>query len=182
VDKHPSDRRDKYRIQVLVGNPFAGLIFGLGKFLDQQPYTHRNISPFKEQSMKRTCAALSFLVAITLLQGCGGESEQSVAAPAASNDAAAFAKARGKAVYSKTCFACHGEGGVGVEGLGKNWITSEFIANSTDQELIDFIKVGRDTDDPMSAGIAPMPPYGGNPMLTDEDLTNVVAYMRSLHE
>ena len=133
--------------------------------------------------MKRTIPAISLLIAVTLLPGCGGgESDQSSAAPAASNDSAAFAKARGKAVYSKTCIACHGEGGVGVENLGKNWVTSEFIANASDQELIDFIKVGRDVDDPMSAGIAPMPPYGGNPMLTDEDLANVVAYMRSLHE
>ncbi len=132
--------------------------------------------------MKRTATAIVLVVTLTMLSGCGGGSESSETAATPAVDANTFARAKGKVIYNKTCIACHGEGGVGVENLGKNWVVSEFIANATDEELVEFIKVGRAIDDPMSAGKAPMPPYGGDPTLTDEDLRNVVAYMRSLHE
>ncbi len=134
--------------------------------------------------MKRTMTALSIVASLALLSGCGGEGETkatgTTAAPAV--DSNTFAKAKGKVIYNKTCLACHGEGGVGVENLGKNWIVSEFIKNSSDAELLAFIRAGRTIDDPMSAGNAPMPPSGGDPTLTDEDLNNVIVYMRSLHE
>lgn len=135
--------------------------------------------------MKRTAATLSILVSLTMLTGCGGGSDGSESSKAPDTpavDSNTFAKAKGKVIYNKTCIACHGEGGLGVENLGKNWTTSEFIANSSDDELIAFIKVGRTIDDPMSAGNAPMPPYGGDPTLNDEDLKNIVVYMRSLQD
>jgi mono/diheme cytochrome c family protein len=135
--------------------------------------------------MKRTAAAISFIVSLTMLAGCGGggdgaDSGKKPAAPTV--DANTFAKAKGKVIYNKTCIACHGEGGLGVENLGKNWTTSEFIANSSDEELLAFIRAGRTIDDPKSAGNAPMPPSGGDPTLTDADLNNVIVYMRSLQD
>ena len=89
--------------------------------------------------------------------------------------------ARGEELYNGSCIACHGPEGVGVEGLGKPWVGSEFINNSTDEELVEFLKVGRPADHPdNTTGIAMMP-RGGNPSLTDEDLRDLVAYMRSLN-
>ena len=138
--------------------------------------------------MKRTSATLSIVCSLALLAGCGGESEKTetpkadTATTPAATGGDAFARAKGKVVYSKTCIACHGEGGVGVENLGKNWIVSDFIKNSTDEELLAFIRAGRTIDDPMSAGNAPMPPSGGDPTLTDKDLQNVIVYMRSLQK
>ncbi|MDF1808496.1 MAG: cytochrome c [Phycisphaerales bacterium] len=135
--------------------------------------------------MRRTATAMTMLASLVFLQGCGGEGDNadassSEAAPAV--DAAAFARARGKVVYNKTCLACHGENGVGVENLGKNWVVSEFIRESSDQELLEFIRAGRTIDDPMSAGNAPMPPSGGDPTLTDDELRNVIVFMRSLQD
>lgn len=135
------------------------------------------------ENMKRTAIAITLLASLAFVQGCGGEggkaeSSSSEAAPAV--DSAAFARARGKVVYNKTCIACHGENGVGVENLGKNWVTSDFIRDSSDAELLAFIRAGRTIDDPMSAGISPMPPSGGDPTLTDVELGNVIVYMRSL--
>lgn len=138
--------------------------------------------------MKRTPIVLSLAALLVTFSGCGGDKENATPTPSTNPNAEsvpsttvnAFAKAKGKLVYTKTCLACHGEGGVGVEGLGKNWIVSEFIRSSTDQELLEFIKVGRPLNDPLSAGIAIMPAKGGDPTLTDEDLKNVIAYMRSL--
>lgn len=132
--------------------------------------------------MKSIVFTLSIATTITLFAGCGGGSEDaSTPASAPKIDNAALARAKGKAIFSRTCVACHGENGEGIEGLGKDWTQSEFIANSSDEELVEFLKVGRTIDDPMSDGIAPMPPKGGDPTLTDEDLRNVVAYMRTLN-
>jgi disulfide bond formation protein DsbB len=89
--------------------------------------------------------------------------------------------AEGKSIYDGSCFACHAEGGVGVDGLGKPLVGSEFVAGLSDSELVEFITVGRETTDPLSdSGIA-MPPKGGNPSLTDADLEFVVAYLRSIN-
>jgi len=104
------------------------------------------------------------------------------AAEPASGGPSPFAIAKGKAIYNNSCIACHGENGRGIEGLGKDWTQSEFIASHSDEELVEFLKVGRTLDDPLSAGEAIMPPMGGDPTLTDEDLRNVVAYMRTLNE
>jgi disulfide bond formation protein DsbB len=98
-------------------------------------------------------------------------------AAAAQGDAAA-----GEKVYNSTCVACHGEGAKGIQGLGKDMTTSEFIAGKTDDELVAFIKVGRDPSDPLNTTGVAMPPKGGNPALDDEDLNNVVAYIRTLQK
>lgn len=136
--------------------------------------------------MKSLIAAMSITVPLVLIAGCGGGSDDSSATSSASSVTTnvsneMLARAKGKSIFKKTCVACHGENGEGIEGLGKDWTTSEYIASSTDEELVEFLRVGRATDDPMSAGEAAMPPKGGDPTLTDEDLRNVVAYMRTLN-
>lgn len=139
--------------------------------------------------MKRTLVLLPLASALLLAVGCGGGDEGSSSSspssgstPAPAGGANMFAIAKGKVVYNNTCIACHGEGGTGIEGQGKDWTHSEFIKTKTDDELIAFIKKGRALDDPLSDGIAIMPPMGGDPTLTDDDLRNVVAFMRSLQD
>jgi disulfide bond formation protein DsbB len=80
------------------------------------------------------------------------------------------------------CIACHGPGGVGVEGLGKPFTTSEFVRSQTDAELLAFVKVGRPIGHPDNTTGVDMPPKGGNPALTDEDLLDIIAYIRTLQE
>lgn len=131
--------------------------------------------------MKSALYAITIASAALLTLGCGGESEESTSTtPAPQIDNTALARAKGKAIFKKTCVACHGENGEGIEGLGKDWTKSEFIANSSDDELVEFLKVGRPIDDPMSDGITAMPPKGGDPTLNDDDLKNVVIFMRTL--
>ncbi len=90
--------------------------------------------------------------------------------------------AAGQTAFASTCSACHGPGGEGIQGLGKDLTTSEFVAGQTDDQLVGFIKVGRGPTDPgNTTGIA-MPPKGGNPALSDDDLYNIVAYIRSIHK
>jgi len=87
-----------------------------------------------------------------------------------------------KALFVATCSACHGPDGKGIEGLGKDFTASEFVAQSSDAELVEFIKVGRAADDPLNTTGIVMPPKGGNPTLTDSDLLAIVTYIRSIQE
>jgi disulfide bond formation protein DsbB len=90
--------------------------------------------------------------------------------------------AAGQTKFVATCAACHGPEGQGIAGLGKDMTASEFIAGHTDQELVEFIKAGRDPSDPLNTTGVGMPAKGGNPALTDEDLFDIVAFIRSLRQ
>jgi disulfide bond formation protein DsbB len=114
------------------------------------------------------------------------EAEAEVAEPASAEQAPTQAvmgdPAAGQTLFTQTCSACHGPGGEGIQGLGKNLTTSEFVIGQTDADLIGFIKVGRGPTDPLNTTGIAMPPKGGNPALNDVDLQNIVAYMRTIHK
>lgn len=130
--------------------------------------------------MRSFLITIPFLILIIALSACGGSSE---AAPSSSQDASAGAQdaqLRGQQLFVTNCSTCHGIGGIGVEGLGKPLTTSEFVANLSDEELLAFIKAGRPPDDPLNSSGVLMPPKGGNPALTDEELKEIIAYIRSI--
>ncbi len=89
---------------------------------------------------------------------------------------------KGQKLFASTCSACHGSAGEGISGLGKDMTVSEFIAGKSDDELLAFIKVGRDPSDPLNTTGVAMPPKGGNPALSDEDLHHLIAYIRTIHK
>ncbi len=89
--------------------------------------------------------------------------------------------AQGLAAYEGSCLACHAEGGIGVEGLGRPLTDSDFIRGLSDAELVTFIQVGRDSADPENTSGIAMPANGGNPSLTTEDVEAIVAYLRTLN-
>jgi disulfide bond formation protein DsbB len=129
------------------------------------------------------------LVVGALVAACGGDEEPTpTPLPVAQQPADAAPQAavgdaeKGKAIFTTTCVACHGPAGEGVQGLGKDMTTSEFIAGLSDADLLAFIKRGRDTSDPLSTTGVAMPPKGGNPALTDEQLLDVVAFIRSIQK
>lgn len=118
-----------------------------------------------------------------------GQDEEAFAAPEASTtvaggggggEAAGGDAGAGAGVYSSTCQACHGSDGVGIDGLGKALAASVFVQSLSDDELATMIQVGRDTSDPANTTGVAMPPKGGNPALSDTDLQDVVAYVRTL--
>ncbi len=145
--------------------------------------------------MKRIFIVISLMLfAIFMLSACGGGKDEPEAAPAAAEEAQE-AEAEpaeetahsgdaesGQSLYMASCTACHGPEGEGIEGLGKDMTTSEFIADMSDSELVDFIKVGRDAGDPDNTTGVAMLPKGGNPTLTDEQLFDIVAYVRSIQK
>lgn len=140
---------------------------------------------------------LIIVLAVFALAACGGGDEPEptatpapaaaapaeAAAPAQAQPVAALAgdAANGQKVYGILCIACHGPEAKGVQGLGKDLTTSTFVAEKTDPELVDFIKVGRDPSDPLNTTGVAMPPKGGNPALSDKEIADIVAFLRTIH-
>jgi mono/diheme cytochrome c family protein len=85
-------------------------------------------------------------------------------------------------LFVASCTACHGQGAEGMEGLGLPLTTSGFVRGKSDKELIDFIKSGRPSWDEGNTTGIDMPPKGGNPAITDEQLQSIVAYIRALQK
>lgn len=125
-----------------------------------------------------------------LLIGCGGGSPSAstggdtavkprdqVAAEVHTGDAA-----KGETVYQQACLACHGADAKGIPNLGKDLTASEFVKGNSDTELLAFVKTGRPVSDPNNTTGIDMPPKGGNPALTDEQITDIIAFIRTLEE
>lgn len=129
-------------------------------------------------------AAMALLVLSLALVACGGGGGGQTTAPEApaATETPSGDPVAGKAQFDTVCIACHGPEGVGVEGLGKPFTTSEFLLTVDDQELLEFVKTGRPISHPDNTTGVDMPPKGGNPALTDEQLLDIIAYIRTLHE
>lgn len=81
---------------------------------------------------------------------------------------------RGREIYSQTCVACHGADGTGaIEGIPDFTIAGGRLSKSDGVLLADMIN-GFQSEGSLMA----MPPKGGNPDLTDQDLADTLAYMR----
>jgi cytochrome c5 len=126
---------------------------------------------------------------VFVLAACGGRDEpepSAVPTAAAANPAQAAATSgdptKGEQLYIASCVACHGADAKGVPALGKSLhpSDSEFVRVSSDEELIEFIKVGRQPDHPLNTTGVAMPPKGGNPALSEEGIHDIVAWMRTL--
>jgi mono/diheme cytochrome c family protein len=129
---------------------------------------------------RSTMFILLVLVAALVLAACGGGGG---AASASQKPAAAKGDAtKGKTVFEGTCASCHGPDAKGLPGLGKDLTTSEWVSTQTDAQLLKFVKTGRPAADKLNTTGIDMPPKGGNPALTDADIENVIAFVRSIHQ
>ena len=54
---------------------------------------------------------------------------------------------------------------------------SKFIQERKEQDLVEFLKAGRMPNDPLNTTGRLMPPRGGNPSLTDQDLADIASYV-----
>lgn len=141
--------------------------------------------------MKKTYLIISFLALLAILAACGGggggqPAPAQPAAQPASQQPAAPAVVRGDPAkgkeYFATCAGCHGPEGKGIQGLGKDMTTSEWIKSQTDEQLLAFLKTGRPASDPLNTTGVDMPPKGGNPALTDEQLLDIIAFIHSIQQ
>jgi disulfide bond formation protein DsbB len=88
--------------------------------------------------------------------------------------------AEGQTAFSTVCTACHGLNAQGIQGLGKDLVTSEFVNSLSDADLAHFIITGREITDPLNTTGVAMPARGGNPAMTDQQIDAIVVYLRSL--
>ncbi len=86
---------------------------------------------------------------------------------------------QGHSYFSATCSGCHGSDARGIAGLGKNLVVSDFVSGLDDDELHDFIITGRSAFDPANTTGIEMPARGGNPALTDDNIYQIIAYLRT---
>lgn len=114
-------------------------------------------------------AALA-LIALTLGIACGGGGSGPTTAEVA----------EGKKAFRRTCATCHGNDAEGMPRLGKNLHDNEFVRSKGDAELVQFLKEGRPATHPDNTRGVDMPPKGGNPAITEEELAAIVAYLRSI--
>ena len=127
-------------------------------------------------------AGILLVLALALVACGGGESTTEEGAGGEAETVSAGDPVAGEEKYNEVCIACHGPEGEGIDGLGKPFQTSEFVRTHSDQELLDFIKQGRPISDPENTTGVDMPPKGGNPALTDEQIMDIIAYIRTLQE
>lgn len=143
---------------------------------------------------KRIVLFVVVLLAVMAMAACGGGDDNNEGAapaqqeqPAAEQPAAAPAALVGDAsnggkIFSTACVACHGPEGKGVQGLGKDLTTSEWVAQQSDEQLVEFIKKGRDATDALNTTGVAMPPKGGNPAMSEQEVADIVAFVRSIHQ
>lgn len=101
---------------------------------------------------------------------------------AATTIAVAGEDGEGRKLYEQNCSACHGMDAEGVPSMGKDLTTSEFFADKSDEDLVEFVKEGRGVDHPDNTRGIPMPPKAGNPALTEEQIEEIIEYLRGLRE
>lgn len=88
--------------------------------------------------------------------------------------------ASGDKLFHSTCIACHGKAGTGIQGNGKALAMNSFIQSLDDDGLLAFVKQGRLPTDPKNTSGIQMPPKGGNPALSDDDILDIISYLRTL--
>ena len=144
------------------------------------------------------CRPMFLLLPVVVILGCDGSphpSKSSVASrtsPASTPDFSATSASEeegpqrgrdpeyGQMLYGNTCLACHGNRGQGMPNQGVNLRTSKFIGQCTDEQLLSFLKKGREPNDPATLVGRLMPPSGGNGSLDETSLGDIVAYLRQL--
>jgi len=88
--------------------------------------------------------------------------------------------AYGQQLYTQNCSSCHGREGQGMPQQGSELVHSTFVMRTGDAQLLRFLQVGRQPDDPQSVMRRLMPPRGGNAALEDDELADLVGYLRQM--
>lgn len=81
----------------------------------------------------------------------------------------------GSVIFHQTCIACHGANGKGAVPGTPNFTQSDGVLTLPDQMLEARIEKGFSCDGLPVA----MPPKGGNPDLTKNDIKDVLGYLRT---
>ena len=116
---------------------------------------------------------LPLIVVIFLQAACKGSKQTGIISSPGDAEA-------GKVIYDNHCIPYHGPAGVGGEGIGLPLTASAFICEKSDKELLEFIRVGLPVGHPLNSTEVDMPAYGSDPALPENQIIDVVAYLRSI--
>lgn len=130
--------------------------------------------------MRRLAMAATALALALPLAACSGGGATGTTAVPPGGDGGSGIASEGERIFSSVCSACHGSNAEGVTGLGPALSNNAFVQANSDEDLVAFLIVGRAADDPANQSGIAMPARGGNPSLTDSDLLDVTAYLRTL--
>ncbi|MGJ8635218.1 MAG: c-type cytochrome [Phycisphaerales bacterium] len=127
-----------------------------------------------KQFIGLVCAGL---VGSMLIAGCGGEDDGGSSSASAKKPSVNATAVKGALIFKKTCATCHGADGKGMENNGPDVTASEFIRDTSAEDLLTYVQVGREVPD----GV-PMPPRGGfsEAMLPDSDIEKVIVYLKNM--
>ena len=114
---------------------------------------------------KFVCGVFAAALAITTGPGWAGHSTEVFG----TSDVA-----KGEEFYNGTCVACHSENGKGAFPGVPNFKSRKGPLNKLDGELLHNIVEGFESPRSMMA----MPAMGGNPDLSEQDIANIITYIR----
>jgi mono/diheme cytochrome c family protein len=112
---------------------------------------------------------MKFLFSIILFACAGVETILAQANPALAD--------KGKVVYEQTCLACHQADGTGVPQLTPSLVNASFVQGDKTRLITIVLKGLKDVEIDGQIYDNPMPPF--ETALTDEDIANVLTYIRS---
>lgn len=98
---------------------------------------------------------------------------QAIAPAGGKGDATAGAKA-----FGQTCASCHGPQANGIANTAPPLRTGDLL-KQLDTQIQAIVVNGRAVGDPASKMGKAMPARGGNPFLSDADVLNIIAFLRS---
>ncbi|NQV30069.1 MAG: cytochrome c [Candidatus Marinimicrobia bacterium] len=81
----------------------------------------------------------------------------------------------GQKIYMATCFACHGVDGKGVLPGSPNFTKAKGPMEAPDSVLVSHVVNGFQSP----GALIPMPPKGGNIDLSEQNILDAIAYIRS---
>lgn len=135
---------------------------------------------YSDKFAKRLIPGRAFYVAPVTPPAATAPEDEALAAAAPPPSVPVGDATKGRSLWMATCMGCHGDQGQGIPGQGFDLRGSEFVSSKSDAELLNFIRQGRMPFDPASRTKIQMPARGGNPMLKDGDLLDIVAFIRTL--
>ena len=126
-------------------------------------------------------SALALAIACASEEAPGSKAETNAPAATSAATVTPAMLERGREIYKANCVACHGETGKG-DGPGagvlkpppRDHTDRAYMSTLSDKEIADIIKMG--------GAIKGKPLMPSHPQLSGEDLTSLVAYVRSLSE
>ena len=121
---------------------------------------------------------MAMMVLVLVLVACGGGGDEADSVdPGVESTGDVVA---GEVLFQGKCASCHGEDAKGLPNLGKDMTSSAFVKSLSENELLAFVKKGRPVSDPKNTTGVDMPVKGGNPDLDDEELLDIIAFIRSV--